>query len=264
MKIVKSIFHQIWLFMKKILIIPSIDIKDGKTVRVVQGIPELNCKQYNNNPVEMAMIWRAENAKCIHVVDFDASQQSSQKNFGTVKRICESVIIPVEYGGGIRTINDVAILLELGVYRVVIGTMAHNNPVEFKEAVAKFGNRRVIAAIDVLDDEIYIKGRQEKIKRSVLEHARWLEEAGIERLIVTDINRNGTLIGPNIELSKRIAKNTNLKVTLSGGIRHYDDLKNIFYDEEDGIDSVIIGRALYENKFPCQKIWRVAECGIFS
>lgn len=250
--------------MKKILIIPSIDIKDGKTVRVVQGIPELNCKQYNNNPVEMAMIWRAENAKCIHVVDFDASHQSSQQNFATVKRICESVIIPIEYGGGIRTIRDVAILLELGVYRVVIGTMTHNNPVEFKDAVTQFGNRRVIAAIDVLDDEIYIRGRQEKVERNILDHCKWLEDTGIERLIVTDIKRNGTFIGPNIELSKRIAKNTNLKVTLSGGIRNYDDLKEIIDDDEDGIDSVIIGRALYENKFPCQRMWRVAESGIFS
>ena len=250
--------------MNKILIIPSIDIKDGKTVRVVQGIPELNCKQYNNNPVDMAMIWRAENAKCIHVVDFDASQKSTQKNFGTVRRICESVIIPVEYGGGIRTFEDIRILLELGVYRVVIGTMAHENPVDFIKAIEIFGNRRVIAAIDVIDDQIYIKGRKQDTGKTVLEHCNWLKEAGIERLIVTDVKRNGMMTGPNIELSQRIVENTGLKVTLSGGIGSYEDLSKIIYSEIKEIDSVIIGRALYENKFSCQKIWRVAECGIFN
>ena len=230
----------------------------------VQGIPELNCREYRNNPIDMAMIWRAENAKCIHVVDFDASHQASQKNFETVRRICESVIIPVEYGGGIRSFDDVKTLLNLGVYRVVIGTMAHKNTVDFEKAVETFGNRRVIAAVDVIDNKVCIQGRNKRTGKNVLEHATWLQKIGIERLMVTDVSRNGMLSGPNIELSKMICEETELKVTLSGGVGGYEDLKKIIDSDVERIDSVIIGRALYENKFPCQKIWRVAESGIFS
>ncbi len=250
--------------MKNILVIPSIDIKDGKTVRVVQGIPEVNSKEYNNNPIEMAMIWRAENARCIHVVDFNASQQGSQKNFEIVRKICEAVVIPIEYGGGIRTFEDVKKLLDLGVYRVVIGTMAHKNEVDFTKALEIYGSRRIIAAVDVIDDQVFIGGRLESSGKNVINIAKWFESKGIERLIVTDVKKNGMLSGPNIDLSKRIAENTNLKVTISGGISGFDDLMKIQNAGVNGIDSVIIGRALYENRFPCQKIWRVAESGIFN
>ena len=250
--------------MSNILIIPSIDILDGKTVRVVQGIPEVNTQEYNNDPVDMAMIWRAENAKCIHVVDFNASHQGSKKNFGIVRKICESVIIPVEYGGGIRTLEDVKKLLDLGVYRVVIGTMAHNNPVDFNKALELYGSRRIIAAVDVVDDKVFISGRHTNTSKDVFETAAWFKECGTERIIITDVKKNGMLSGPNIELSKSIAEKSGLKVTLSGGVGGYDDLNKIIKADVKAIDSVIIGRALYENKFPCQKIWRVAEFGIFN
>ena len=250
--------------MSKILVIPSIDIMDGKTVRVVQGIPEVNSTSYNNDPVDMAMIWRAENAKCIHVVDFNASQQGSKKNFEVVRKICESVIIPIEYGGGIRTLDDVKKLLDLGVYRVVIGTMAHKNPVDFNKALELFGSRRIIAAADVVDEKVFVSGRHKDTSKDVYETAEWFKECGVERIIVTDVKKNGMLSGPNIELSKNVAERSGLKVTLSGGVSGYEDLNKIFMSEINNLDSVIIGRALYENRFPCQKIWRVAECGIFN
>src|SRR3989304_5782123 len=134
--------------MKYILVIPSIDIKDGKTVRVVQGIPELDCKEYGSDPVEMARIWRAENAKLLHVVDFDAAAEHSHKNLKIIEEICSSVVIPVEYAGGIRTMEDADQLFDTGVCRLVISTMAIENPGEFKNIFEKFGPTKIAVSLD--------------------------------------------------------------------------------------------------------------------
>lgn len=250
--------------MTRILIIPSIDIQDGKIVRVVQGIPELHCSAYSNDPVEMAMIWRAENAKALHVVDFNAAHEHSHVNFDIIRNICKSVIIPVEMGGGIRTYEDAKNAFELGVSRIVVGTMAWENPDEFKKILNEFTPNRVVAAIDVINDEVVTRGRREHTGINASDYAKRLKELGAKRFIVTDVLTNGMLTGPNVELSKKIATVTEAKVTHSGGIGNYNDLIKLQKEASDYIDSVIIGRALYENKFPCQKIWRVAEAGIFA
>lgn len=250
--------------MQKILVIPSIDIKDRKTVRVVQGIPELGCQEYGDDPVEMAMIWRSENAKVIHVVDFDSSHEHSHKNFDILGEICESVIIPVEFGGGISDINDAEEALNLGAFRLVIGSLAYTNQGEFIKIFEKFGPQKISAAIDVIDNELVVKGRKEKTGILAVDYAKRLSEIGVNRLIVTDVKRNGMLEGPNINLCKDVAEITNCRVTLSGGISGYQDLIAVQNASQFGIDSVIVGRSLYENKFSCQKIWRVAESGIFD
>src|SRR5512147_153969 len=124
--------------LRYLLVIPSIDIKNGKTVRVVQGIPELDCKEYGSDPVEMAKIWRAENAKLLHVVDFDGALEHSKQNLQIIKEICSSVIIPVEYAGGIRSFDEAERVLDLGVSRLAINTMAYEKPDEFKKVFEKF------------------------------------------------------------------------------------------------------------------------------
>lgn len=250
--------------MNKILVIPSIDIKDGKTVRVVQGIAELGCKDYGNDPIEMAMLWRAENAKVIHVVDFDSSHQHSHKNFELLGNICQSVIIPIEFGGGINSLEDAELAFDLGVFRLVIGSLAFENRNEFIKIFEKFGPKRISAAIDVINNELVIHGRQKKTGISVIEYSKSLTGIGIDRFVVTDVLRNGMMQGPNIELCKNIYQETGIKVTLSGGISNYQELKKVQENSIFGIDAVIIGRALYENKFPCQKIWRVAETDMFD
>jgi len=250
--------------MSQLLIIPSIDIKNGKTVRVVQGIPELKCKQYGNDPVEMAMIYRTENAKFLHIVDFDLSHEHSQNNFEIVREICNSVIIPVEFGGGISSYDDASKAMDLGITRMVIGSLAFTSPEEFKKILFTFGASKISAAIDVIDNKVIIKARKKIINHDPLEYAKLLENMGVKRVIVTDVSKNGMLQGANIELSKHVALNTNLKVTHSGGITNYTDLIELSKFTDDGIDSVIIGRALYENRFACQKLWRVAEAGLFD
>lgn len=250
--------------MKHILVIPSIDIRNSKTIRVVQGIPELNCKEYGNDPVEMAMIWRAENAKMIHVVDFDGSLDHSDNNHKIIRDICESVIIPVIVSGGVRSYDDAAKLLDLGASRLALATMALEKPADMKKVMDEFGASKVAVCLEVIDNEIVVRGRQIKSGISPIHHALRMRELGVERFIVTDLSRNGMLQGPNLELALRIADGTGAKVTISGGVRNKDELMDVQHHAERGIDSVIIGRALYENRFPCQKLWRVAESGIFS
>ncbi|MCF8241227.1 MAG: 1-(5-phosphoribosyl)-5-[(5-phosphoribosylamino)methylideneamino] imidazole-4-carboxamide isomerase [Melioribacteraceae bacterium] len=247
-----------------VLVIPSIDVHQNKTVRVVQGIPELNCPEYKNDPVEMAMIWRAENAKIIHVVDFDHIHNYSNINHNIIEEICDSVIIPVELGGGIRNLKDADEAFSLGVYRLVIGSLAYNDENEFIKIIEKYGPKKISAAIDVIDDEVVVRRRRIKTGIDPLIYAKRLAELGIERLIVTDVKTNGMMLGPNIELSEKTAEASGCKVTLSGGISGLEDLLRVNAATDKGIDSVIIGRALYENKFSCQKIWRVAESGLFN
>ncbi|MFH1195882.1 MAG: 1-(5-phosphoribosyl)-5-[(5-phosphoribosylamino)methylideneamino] imidazole-4-carboxamide isomerase [bacterium] len=249
--------------MQKLLVIPSIDIKDGKTVRVVQGIPELNSTEYGNDAVEMAMIWRTENAKCIHVVDFDAVHEHSHRNFNVIKEICESVIVPIEMGGGILNFDDAQTAFDIGVFRIVIGSMTFDNQPEFEKILNYFGPKKVAAAIDVVNNSVVIHGRHINTNVSVLEHAANLKSMGVERIIITDVSRNGMMTGPNVYLCVSVAQHTGCKITLSGGVGGFEDLMKVQAACIDGIDSVIIGRALYENKFSCQKIWRVAESGIF-
>jgi len=250
--------------MSFLLVIPSIDIKDGKTVRVVQGIPELGSKEYGNDPVEMAKIWRAENAKILHVVDFDAIDVENSPNRKIIESICKSVIIPVAYSGGIRNLDDAKRMFDLGVARIAIATMVLANPSEFKKVFELYGPSKIVVAFDVIDNEIVIKHRKVKTGIAPIALALQLKDIGVERLIVCDVKRNGMMIGPNIELSKNIAIATNCKVTISGGVRNKDELLDIQNHIPIGIDSVIVGRALYENRFPCQRLWRLAEAGIFD
>ena len=250
--------------MRYLLVIPSIDIKEGKTVRVVKGIPELNCREYGNDPVEMARIWRAENAKLIHVVDFDGAADHSKRNFRIIEEICSSVIIPVEFAGGIRTFDEAKEMMQTGISRLVVSTMAIENRTDFIKSLEFFGPLKLVISLDVLDEEIVIRGRRIKTGIKYLDFAKELADLGVERFIVTDVNTNGMMNGPNIEMSKKVAEVTGAKITHSGGVRNKDELMDLQNLIPIGIDSVIVGRALYENRFPCQKLWRVAESGIFQ
>jgi phosphoribosylformimino-5-aminoimidazole carboxamide ribotide isomerase len=249
--------------MRNLLVIPSIDIKDGKTVRVVQGIPELDCKEYGSDPVEMALIWRAENAKMLHIVDFDGAFEHSHKNFKTVEKICSSVVIPVQFAGGIRNMQDADLIMDTGICRLSISTMALENPDEFEKVFEKYGPSKIAVSVDVVDNEVVTRARKKKSGLHYADFSMRMQALGVQRLIVTDVQRNGILSGPNVELSKDIALRTGCKVTHAGGLRNKDELIDIQKLMDTGIDSVIVGRALYENRFPCQKLWRVAEAGIF-
>ncbi len=249
--------------MRYLLVIPSIDIKGGKTVRVVQGIPELDCKEYGSDPVEMAKIWRAENAKFLHIVDHDGFRDHTRQNFEIVERICSSVIIPVEFAGGIRTLDDAKAIMDTGISRLVCSTITIENPKLFTTLLEEYGPSKIAVALDVVDDEIVIRGRKLKTGIHYSEFASRMLSFGVQRFIVTDVKTNGVLGGPNLALTKHVAEITKARITHSGGIRNKDELMDIQNLIPLGVDSAIVGRALYENRFPCQKLWRVAESGIF-
>jgi phosphoribosylformimino-5-aminoimidazole carboxamide ribotide isomerase len=249
---------------KHLLVIPSIDIQNRKTVRVVQGIPELDCKEYGDDPVEMAMIWRAENAKMLHVVDFNGAFDHSKENHDIIKELCSSVVIPIEFAGGIRSVEDAEEVFDLGVYRIAINTMALENRTEFIKLFEKFGPTKIVLSVDILDSKLVTRGRKRKSDLNYLYYINEMVDLGIDRCIVTDVSRNGVMQGPNIALSKEIAEHSKIKVTHSGGLRNKDELLDLQNLIPIGVDSVIIGRAFYENRFPCQKLWRVAESGLFN
>lgn len=249
--------------MLKLLVIPSIDIRNGKTVRVVQGIPEVDSKDYGDDPVETAMMWRTENARMLHVVDFDAALDLDNRNKPLVAQICNAVVIPVEYTGGIRTVDDAKCCFDMGVSRISLSTVVLNDPTSFHQIFEKFGPKKIAVSVDVLDGEVVVRGRRDRTGLNPVTFIKQLRDMGVQRVIITDVNRNGMLFGPNIELSRSAAKIGGIKVTHSGGVRNKDELMDLQHYYDEGIDSVIIGRALYENRFPCQKLWRVAEQGIF-
>src|SRR4030065_1998439 len=246
---------------QKLLVIPAIDIKNGMCVRTVQGIPELDCYEYGNNPVEMAKIWRAENAKMIHIKDFDGAHEQSKRNYKVIEEICSSVVIPVEFAGGIRSLQDADEIMKTGVIRVAINTLAIENKNEFLKVLEKYGPTKIVLSLDILGEELLVRGRGKKKGINFRTFSRDMVETGLNRFIVCDISRNGTQLGPNIQLSKEIAEMTGAKVTHAGGVRNKDELMDIQNLIPIGVDSVIVGRALYENRFPCQKLWRVAESG---
>jgi phosphoribosylformimino-5-aminoimidazole carboxamide ribotide isomerase len=249
---------------QKLLVIPSIDIKNGKCVRTVQGIPELDCFEYGNNPVEMAKIWRAENAKMIHVKDFDGAHEQSRRNYKLIEEICSSVVIPVEFAGGVRSLQDADDMMKTGVIRLAINTLAVEDKNEFIKVLEKYGPSKVVISLDILGEELLIRGRSKKTGINFRSFSKEMIETGVNRFIVCDISMNGTQLGPNLQLSKEVAEMTEAKVTHAGGVRNKDELMDIQNLIPNGVDSVIIGRALYENRFPCQKLWRVAESGIFN
>ena len=241
-----------------ILVIPSIDLRDGRCVRLVQGIPGTE-KVYSDDPLQMATLWRGENAKMLHVVDLNGALEGEMKNLELIKRMIEAVDIPIQVGGGIRTYERAKEILQLGAGRVVISTAAIEEPEIIEQLVADFGPRKIVVAIDAKNNIVQTKGWQEDTGLTAISLGLNIKLLGIERVLYTDISRDGTMSGPNFPAIKQFAETTGLKVTASGGVGGYQDLRRMQELEPLGVDSVIIGRALYENRFPCQELWRMCE-----
>jgi len=249
------------VFQSPLLVIPSIDIKDGKLIRIVQGIPEVVPSVYPDDPIEMAKIWRAENAKCLHVVDFDGAWFGSNRNLPIIEKLIQSVVIPIQLGGGLRTIEKIREAFKIGASRVVLGTVAVTSPEILHQALDEFGPEKIIVSLDVVKNSVMISGRKETSALNPVSLGLNMKALGVKRLIITDVERNGLMLGPNLDLLKLLAEKVGLKITASGGVSGYKDLIELLELTPIGVDSVIIGRALYENKFPCQQLWRIAEYG---
>jgi phosphoribosylformimino-5-aminoimidazole carboxamide ribotide isomerase len=199
------------------------------------------------------------NAKVLHLVDLDAARTTAEgqgDNRDVIARVAAALDIPVQVGGGIRTLDDIEAMLGLGVFRVVLGTAAVRNPDLVSEAVAEFGAGRIVVGIDAKDGEVRTEGWEAGSGVDAVDLAVDMEGRGVRRFVYTDISRDGTLEGPNVAAYREMAARLQrAKITASGGVGGYRDLLALQALDAVGVDSVVVGRALYENRFPCQQFW---------
>lgn len=240
------------------IVIPAIDLKKGVCVRLLQG-RKSEVTVYNSNPVEVAKEFASAGAKMIHLVDLDgAFSEADSPNRTVVQSILETVDVPIEFGGGVRSPEDVQLLCREGVARVVLGTVAAESPDSLKGFVDRFSTK-ICVGIDARDGCVMTRGWETRTAMSAVDLARAVAECGVERIIYTDIARDGTLVGPNIEQTLAIARAANVRVTASGGVSSLDDIKRLRDADDQRLDSVIVGKALYEGKFKLEEAIRAAS-----
>ena len=234
------------------IVIPAIDLRNGRCVRLMQG-RKSDVTVYNDDPVQMAKEFAAAGAEMIHVVDLDgAFSETDSPNRAVVKRIIEAVDIPIEFGGGIRSIEDAQTLANAGVARIVLGTVAAESPESLKEFVDRC-DAKICVGIDARDGRVMSRGWETPTSIDAIELARTVADCGVERIIYTDIARDGALVGPNIEQTLAVVRAANLRVTASGGVSSLDDIKRLRDADDSRLDSVIVGKALYEGKFKLEE-----------
>lgn len=230
------------------IILPAIDLRDGRCVRLTQGRRD-STKVYDGDPVDVARAFAASGAEMLHVVDLDgAFAEPNSVNRRVLREIVRAVDIPIQFGGGLRRNKDVEQVIEWGVTRVVIGTVAAESPEILSEMIRRFGSRHIAVGIDAQQGTVVTHGWEQTESISALTLARRVAALGVERIIYTDVARDGMLRGPNIEQTCLIA-GTGVKVTASGGVSSLQDLRNLRAVSDRGIDSVIVGKALYEGLF---------------
>jgi phosphoribosylformimino-5-aminoimidazole carboxamide ribotide isomerase len=243
----------------KVRVIPAIDLKNGRCVRLVEGREE-SAKAYDRDPVEVARIYERAGARLIHLVDLDgAFIGAASENRKIIRQIASAVGIPIEVGGGVRSTAEIeALIKDVGARYVIVGTMAVEQPYAMAEAVERFGDR-VIAGIDARGSQVATRGWTEAAHVSALDLARSVARYGVRRIIYTDIARDGKLAGPNLEATREIARASGVRVTASGGVSSLDDIARLCELEADGVDSVIVGKALYESRFTLEEAIRAAR-----
>ncbi len=239
------------------IVIPAIDLRNGLCVRLLQG-RKSDVTIYNEDPIAVAKEFAAAGAEMIHVVDLDgAFDEAGSTNRVVAKRIVEAVDVPVEFGGGIRLLDDVQELCDAGVARVVVGTLAVESPRLLKAIVERFSSK-ICVGIDARDGRVMTRGWEAATPVMAVDLARAVVDLGVERIIYTDIARDGMLNGPNIEQTLAVVHAANVRVTASGGVSSLDDIKRLRDTNEPRLDSVIVGKALYEGKFKLEEALRAA------
>lgn len=224
-------------------IYPAIDIRGGKCVRLLKGDFEKETT-FSDAPEEMAKKWEAMGAEYLHLVDLDGALAGMSKNLDTVKKILTAVDIPCELGGGIRSMENIKEVLDTGVERVILGSVAVKNPALVKEACAKYGER-IVVGIDAKDGMVAVDGWGVSSDVKVTELAKKMKAVGVKTIIYTDISRDGTLEGVNVEATARLAKESGVKIVASGGVRSEADIRALLPHERDGIEGVIVGKSIY-------------------
>ncbi len=228
-------------------LIPAIDLMNGKCVRLFKGDFKKR-KDFSREPHEQAKYWEKEGAKCIHIVDLDAAKTGIPTNDQSIKKIIKSVNIPIQIGGGIRSLERMEQLFSYGVDKVIMGTSAIENKELVKSLSIKFP-RRIIVGIDAKEGKVSTRGWQEQSDVIATELVKEFSTFKIASFIITDINTDGTLEGTNEVFIKKILEITDIPVIASGGVGSITDLLSLTKFENSGLYGVIVGKALYENKF---------------
>jgi phosphoribosylformimino-5-aminoimidazole carboxamide ribotide isomerase len=238
--------------LNKFQIIPAIDLIHGKCVRLYKG--EYSQKtEYFTSPPAQAQIFEEEGGDLLHVVDLDGAKKGKPSNLKTIAKIREAVNFPIEVGGGIRSIESAEKLFDIGVNRIILGTLAVEEPELLKEFLAKFGTDRIVVGLDAREHGVKLatRGWKSKTNLDVIDFAEKLEKIGVKRIIYTDIARDGTLTHPNFDVNERLVNTTKLKIVASGGVTdvaHLQILKRV------GCEGAILGKALYENEISLAEI----------
>jgi phosphoribosylformimino-5-aminoimidazole carboxamide ribotide isomerase len=226
-----------------VILYPAIDIKEGAAVRLVQGDLDQETR-YDDHPEEAARRWAGEGASWLHVVDLDGAVAGEPRNLKAIEKILRAVSLPVQVGGGVRTLAALERLLDLGVRRVVLGTAALEKPEVLEEAAARFPGR-VALGLDARGGRVAVRGWRETRAETAHDVARQFDALALAALIYTDIEVDGTLRGPNVAATEALARAVRTPVIASGGIAGLADLRRVKGIEAAGVEGVIVGRALY-------------------
>ncbi|MEW6623928.1 MAG: 1-(5-phosphoribosyl)-5-[(5-phosphoribosylamino)methylideneamino]imidazole-4-carboxamide isomerase [Bacillota bacterium] len=240
------------------LLLPAIDIREGYCVRLYQG--DLDAATvFSEDPVEVALKWQGMGAKMLHVVDLDGAFSGSPKNLDVVKEIVSSLKIPVQFGGGVRSLDIIDELMSIGISRVVIGTAAISNPDLVREALLKYGNEAILIGIDSKYGKVAVEGWETLVEKSAVDLALEMKNLGIKTIVYTDIRRDGTLQGVNLDGLKDFTEAARIKVIASGGVANIEDLKKVKALESLGVEGLIIGKALYTGDIDLSEGLRILE-----
>jgi phosphoribosylformimino-5-aminoimidazole carboxamide ribotide isomerase len=237
-----------------IIIFPAIDLRRGRCVRLKQGDPDAETV-FSDDPAAMARHWAESGAAWLHVVNLDGAFGDARDhddlpiNLQRLRQIRAAVDLPIQFGGGIRTLADIDLALELGATRVVLGTVAVQNPDIVRQALARFGPERIVVGIDAREGMVATHGWLATSDVQATDLARAMADAGVQRIVYTDISRDGMLTGVNVAASVALARASGLRVIASGGVGGLDDIQALAAHETDGIEGVIVGQALYTGQF---------------
>ncbi len=214
---------------------------------------------FSDHPEDMARKWQSQGAEFLHLVDLDGALAGKSENLPAVRDILSAIDIPAELGGGIRTMENIEKVLSLGICRVILGSVAVRNPALVKEACAEFGGDRVVVGIDAKDGIVAVDGWGVSGDMRAEELAKRMAEVGVATIIYTDISRDGTLSGVNVEATAELARGSGVKVIASGGVRSLEDIRRLKPYEKDGIEGVIVGKSIYTGSLDLGKAIEIAK-----
>jgi phosphoribosylformimino-5-aminoimidazole carboxamide ribotide isomerase len=235
-------------------IFPAIDLKNGKCVRLTKGDFKSE-KIYNENPINQAEIFSNAGFKYLHIIDLDGALEGSLINLGVIKEIVKKFNFKIEIGGGIRSEDSIAKLLDIGSDKVILGTAAIKNK-SFLETCCRKYSGNIALSLDARKNNIAISGWKDQTNINIFDFLNTVKDYGISRLIYTDIDKDGTNKGPNFESSYKIADSFNVPVIISGGISSINDIKKIITDNKK-IEGIIVGKAIYENRIKLDELSKI-------